>query len=322
LISYLLGRRASLPAVEHTGAAWADDDVQLALYCCYELHYRGFDGVSDSREWDPTILAFRAVLEHRFLADVVRAVGSLEGSTPSAVEDQLSALATTAGGRSLSSFMLRHATVDQLREFCIHRSGYQLKEADPHTWGIPRLSGGAKAAMVEIQADEYGNGVRSDMHAQLFADTMRCLDLDDSYGAYLDRLPAVTLATTNLVTMFGLHRRWRGALVGHLALFEMTSVTPMGRYADALERLGAPAAARRFYDVHVQIDDHHRVVALESMVRELLVAEPGLATDVLFGAMALTAVERRFADHLLDSWASRTTSLRVEPGQADAAACA
>jgi hypothetical protein len=52
----------------------------------------------------------------------------------------------------------------------------------------------------------------------LFADSMRVLDLDPSYdGAYLDRLPASTLATTNLISMFGLHRRLGGALVGHLA---------------------------------------------------------------------------------------------------------
>jgi Iron-containing redox enzyme len=49
-------------------------------------------------------------------------------------------------------------TLAQLREFAIHRSAYQLKEADPHTWAIPRLTGAVKAAMVEIQADEYGDG--------------------------------------------------------------------------------------------------------------------------------------------------------------------
>jgi hypothetical protein len=27
------------------------EDLQLALYCCYELHYRGFAGVADDWEW-------------------------------------------------------------------------------------------------------------------------------------------------------------------------------------------------------------------------------------------------------------------------------
>ncbi|EFC84514.1 hypothetical protein FrEUN1fDRAFT_2304 [Parafrankia sp. EUN1f] len=59
---------------------------------------------------------------------------------------------------------------------------------------------------------------------------MRGLGLDARYGAYLDRVPGPTLATLNIASYFGLHRRPRGALVGHLAVFEMTSVEPMAVY--------------------------------------------------------------------------------------------
>src|SRR5205807_8709536 len=134
---------------------------------------------------------------------------------------------------------------------------YQLKEADPHTWAIPRLMGGPKSAMVEIQADEYGGGQPGQSHAELFADTMAGLGLDATYGSYLDLLPGTTLATVNLISLFGLHRRWRGALVGHLAVFEMTSVVPMSRYSAALRRLGVDHSARLFYDVHVEADAVH-----------------------------------------------------------------
>ena len=61
----------------------------------------------------------------------------------------------------------------------MHRSVYHLREADPHTWAIPRLAGRAKAALVEIQIDEYGGGRPERMHAELFRTTMRELGLDD-----------------------------------------------------------------------------------------------------------------------------------------------
>src|SRR5215208_5254108 len=122
-------------------------------------------------------------------------------------------------GPSVARFVETRANEEQLLEFVVHRSGYQLKEADPHSWAIPRLSGPAKAALVEIQADEYGGGRPERVHAQLFAKAMRALDLDPSYGAYLNRIPAVTLATVNLMSLCGLHRRLRGAIVGHLAAF-------------------------------------------------------------------------------------------------------
>ena len=53
------------------GLAGADpfgEDLQLALYVCYELHYRGFLGVDPSWEWDPDLLKLRRALEDVFLA--------------------------------------------------------------------------------------------------------------------------------------------------------------------------------------------------------------------------------------------------------------
>ena len=96
---------------------------------------------------------------------------------------------------------------------------------------------------------------------QLFARTMRELALDDRPHAYLHALPGSALAISNVISMFGLNRRWRGALVGHLAVVEMTSVVPMGRYSRALERMGASVHARRFFDVHVLADAEHELLA-------------------------------------------------------------
>lgn len=285
----------------------AGDELHLALYVCYELHYRSFAGVDDRWEWEPSLLALRRELESRFEAGLAMVADSLLVVTD--VEDELHRVIAAGSGPSLSSYMAERGTRAELDELAIHRSAYQLKEADPHTWAIPRLSGGPKAAMVEIQSDEYGNGVATEMHASLFADTMAALGLDTAYGAYLDRLPGITLATVNLISLFGLHRRHRGALVGHLAVFEMTSVVPMGRYSRGLERLEIAPAARRFYDVHVEADAHHSVVASRRMAGGLAAIEPTLAPDIIFGARALMAVEERFATHVLTSWAAARSSL-------------
>ena len=287
----------------------ADDDLQLALYCCYELHYRGFAGADADWEWDPTLLSFRAKLERAFLQRLRDAIGPSRSDPRGDVGGRLVELIAGASGPSLSTFLLESGTLDQLREFCVHRSAYQLKEADPHTFAIPRLCGDAKAAMVEIQHDEYGSGRAADMHSVLFAETMSALDLDPAYGAYLDRLPGTTLATVNLASMFGLHRRWRAALVGHLAVFEMTSVEPMSRYSAALARMDIGPGGRRFYDVHVAADARHGRIALERMVAGLIETEPHLGADVLFGAAAVLLVEERFSCDLISAWSTGRSSL-------------
>ncbi len=287
-----------------------DEDAQLTLYCCYELHYQGLPGVCDSWEWEPSLLAFRNELEKAFERQLRLALPDHRDVVAADVPDALWDL-SRGGGFSLSEWLLEHGHRFHAEELAIHRSAYQLKEADPHTWGIPRLSGRAKAAMVMIQADEYGGGVPERMHASLFADAMTALGLDCTYGAYLERLPAVTLATTNLISMFGLHRRLRGALVGHLASFEMNSVGPMGRYSSWLGSLGVPAEGRRFYDVHVEADKVHQHVAVNDLVGGLLETEPQQAGAVMFGARAVALVEGAFADQLVSAWKGDRSSLRA-----------
>lgn len=293
-----------------------DDDFHLALWCCYELHHHGFHGVDDSLEWHPDLLRFRQRLEGAFEAAL----------RDEAHAEQLPTHPATAirvigewSSPPLSSTIAEAGTIEHLREFAIHRSLYQLKEADGHTFGIPRLRGPGRSAFLEIQLDEYGGGRPGEAHSELFAAAMRELGLDDDFGAYLDRIPGVTLATDNLVELFGLNRRLRGALVGHLALFETTSVVPMSRYLEAARRLdqGGLPAVERFYAVHVEADAHHGQLALTKMVDGIVRTEPHLAADVVFGAAALSRVEGRFARYLLDCWEEGRTSLRPPSDASD-----
>jgi len=289
----------------------ADEDLQLALYCCYELHYRGLPGVDERWEWSPSLLALRGALEERFEAALRAAVGPVEPPpAPGEMDRALRAVEDADDAPSLSRHVERDATVDQVLEFMVHRSAYQLKEADPHSWAIPRLSGPPKAALVEIQADEYGGGRPERVHAQLFADAMDAAGLDSRYGAYLDRLPAATLATVNLMSLCGLHRRLRGAIVGHLALFEMTSSIPNRRYASGLRRLGLEAATP-FFDEHVEADAVHEAIAAVDLAGGLARQEPELAAAILWGARALMTLEGRWSRTLLSAWERGESSLRT-----------
>jgi hypothetical protein len=286
------------------------EDPALALYLCYELHYLGLPDVEEAWEWEPTLLALRRDLETAVESALIERVGHPPlGLSADEVVDELRSMAD-GDGPSLSRRVERDADLDRVRELAIHRSAYQLKEADPHTWGIPRLTGAAKVGMVHLQHDEYGGGDPDAIHATLFADVLRALGLDHRYGALLDQVPAPSLSACNLISLFGLHRRWRGALTGHLALVEMTSVEPMGRYQRTLEQLGFGPEATRFYAAHVEADEHHQVAAIDDLVRPLLEAEPILGGEVVFGARCLIHLESRLTEHVLAAWDQGGSSLR------------
>jgi hypothetical protein len=214
--------------------------------------------------------------------------------------------------------MARQATLAEFQEFALHRSAYHLKEADPFTWLIPRISGRPKAALVEIQADEYGGGNPAWMHARLFADLMRHLGLDPDAGPPVDALPGSTLAVVNLLSMFGLHRQLRGESAGALAVFEMTSCIPNRRYGDGMRRLGFDERATRFFDEHVEADAVHEAVAATDLAGALVTDDPSLAGPVLFGAHALLATDDVASAAIVEAWRQDRTSLR-EPRSALAA---
>ncbi|MDP9434092.1 MAG: iron-containing redox enzyme family protein, partial [Actinomycetota bacterium] len=293
-LEVLAGTRPSdaLPAPEPDSDPYGDD-VQLALHLGYALHY---GGVRDDLEWDPDLLRARARLERLFLA-ALRADTSGSADVEAALAPLLREPVTGTGPSwHLSSV----GTRAQLREYVAHRSVYHLMEADPQAWVVPRLEGQAKAAVVTVQHDEYGAGRVERMHARLFGETMAELGLRTEPGAYLDLVPAATLAPVNLMSLLGLHRALRGAAFGQFAMIEVTSSPGSRRLSSAFARLAAGAAGQRFYDEHVEADAVHEQV-LRAGVRDLLRREPHLAADVVLGVEAGLLLEDRFGASLLDA---------------------
>ncbi len=286
------------------------EDVQLALYLCYELHYRCFADVDEELEWDLSVLRFRRSLERLFLealrADVPGG-DDVDGAIASLLREPVD-------GTGPSHFLLREGERRHLQEYIAHRSLYHLKEADPQAWVIPRLDGQAKSSFVSVEHDEYGAGHGGRLHARLFAEMMVTLDLDPTYGAYLDVVPAVTLATVNAMSMFGLHRSLRGALVGQFASIEITSSPGSACLVRAIHRLGHEnPASWAFYEEHIEADAVHEQVIRKGVVAPLLEAEPTLAPDIVLGLQVDALLEARLANYLIGAWTSRQSSLR-EPG--------
>ncbi len=289
------------PAKDPSGVAPTDHaDAALTLWTLHELHYSGFDDADDHAEWDPRLLAVRADLEAE-LEDRLRARfpgvdvhGDLAGAVFEMVEK--------FEGASVSSYVRRQATLEQVLHLLRVRSVYHLKEADPSAWVLPRLTGPAKAALAELLYDEYGGGRAERLHAGLFARGMSDAGLEPTYGAYLDEAPIEVLEQNNAMTLLGLHRRLRAAAMGHLAAFEATSSLPSRRIAQGLRRLEMPESLARYYDEHVEADAVHEQLAVRAICVPMVETEPHLQDDVFLGVFTCLDQEDRVARHLLDTW--------------------
>ncbi|WP_348787678.1 iron-containing redox enzyme family protein [Leifsonia sp. NPDC080035] len=299
-------------ALAAAGDLLTDDDLQLTLYVIHGLSYGDTVDADDDWEWDPQVVLVRRRIERAVEAQLRERIPLDDLPQPDAesVAAYLFELTAEDGGPSLSRYIAKKATDEQAHEFVIQRSIYTRKEADPHSWAIPRLTGRAKAALVEVQSDEYGGGRPQRIHAEIFGRTMRGLGLDDAYGAYVDAVPAITLASFTTMSMFGLNRRLRGAIAGHLAAFEMTSSIPNRFYGNGFRRLGYDDAVTDYYDEHVEADAVHEQIAGRDLAGGLAEDHPELLPDIILGAKACLYVDGLAAAHMLESWEAGRSSLR------------
>ena len=318
--SWLLGEQEPDPAEarELCAAPCADplqdEDRQLSLWILYELHYGGFRDVDDSWEWSPACLELRRLLEGPFeaaLADLARPVTeSFLNHDTGLVEGFFDVVAATDVA-SVTSYLQHTATREQMLEFLVHRTVYQLKEADPHAWAVPRLTGAPKVRLMEVLYDEYGAGRPDRLHSAMFGETLVACGLDPRYGAYLDRVPAVTLAVNNAMSLFGLHRRLRGAAMGHLAAFEATSSVPARRVCRGLRRLGFPEVAADYFEEHVEADAVHEQLAVRGICAAMVRQDPLVVTDIAFGAATSLCLDGLAASYLLERWQRGDSGLRA-----------
>jgi pyrroloquinoline quinone (PQQ) biosynthesis protein C len=283
-----------------------DEDLHLALWMLYELHYRGFDDALDL-EWDPATIAVRARLETVFEAELrrrTRAYVDDASSVSDDVTEQVLHLVDSVEGPSVARFLQRKATAEQVLDFLAIRSLYHLKESDPHSFVLPRIDGPAKTALAELQYDEYGAGRPEQLHARLYGDALEAAGLDRGYGAYVERTPGHVLAVNNLMSLLGLHRRLRGAALGHLAAFEITSSVPCRRMAAGIERVGLPATTAAYFHEHVEADAVHEQVALHDICGAFVTEHPELREDVLLGVAACLYLDVVSGAALLETWAT------------------
>jgi hypothetical protein len=263
------GERGAFP--EPAAAEPFGEDLQLALFVCYELHHNGFPGVDDDWEWDPDLLRLRAVMERVFL-DELRGCTAGGGD----VRRELAELLTEPiDGVGISQFLAASGEKWQLREYLVLRSAQHQRTADPLARPLPRSRG------------------------QRYARLMAAAGLASGVYSHLDHIPAPMLAVVNLRSLCGLHRGLRGAFAGHQAAEETIAKPESVLLNRALRRLGVPARG-----------PVREPASWREAVDELLADEPALAGDVVFGIQAAASLEARLAARVLAAWHLGSSTLR------------
>src|SRR3954465_8395362 len=87
-----------------------DDDLHLALYLCYQLHYGGLAGVPDGLGGDPVLVGVRGVLEAAFEDALLAEVEVRPAHDTRPMVDQLRDIVRSDPSTGVSGHLQREAT--------------------------------------------------------------------------------------------------------------------------------------------------------------------------------------------------------------------
>ena len=288
------------PRVPDPQATDCLEDAQLSLWALYALHYRGFVDVPPEREWDPDLIALRRSLEaelegrlrDRFAGH--RCDGDFSTALLEFIDRQR--------GPSLSTYLKRDGTVDQVRQFLRFRSVHHVHEGDPVAWIVPRLPDSARAALAELRCSGRAGSIANLLHASRFAAALASAGVDPCSDATLDQVPLEVLEQCNAWSLFALHRRLTAAAAGHLAAVGVRAPASSRRMARALEGLELPGPLVAYYADVAEDDAVRERLAVGRICGALVAERPALAGEVFFGAFTCLDLEQRLATHLLTTW--------------------
>ena len=156
----------------------------------------------------------------------------------------------------------------------------------------------AKLEMARNYWDEMGRGHERGMHGLMLGAVVRELELKPS----IDETVWEALALSNLMAALASNRRYAYQSVGALGVIEMTAPGRVAHINAGLKRLGAPMAARAYFQVHEGLDIQHSKSWNEEVIYSLVDADARTAGPIAEGALMRLASGarcfRRYRAHL------------------------
>jgi hypothetical protein len=140
--------------------------------------------------------------------------------------------------------------------------------------------------------DEMGRGNAKGMHGPMLETLTHALKLAPSIGETVWE----SLALANTMAGLASNRCYAYHAVGALGAIELTAPGRATYVASGLRRLGVPASARHYFDLHAVLDVKHSAAWNEEAIAPLAAENPKIATAIAEGAlMRLTCGARCFA---------------------------
>lgn len=139
----------------------------------------------------------------------------------------------------------------------------------------------AKLELARNYWDEMGRGNRKGMHGPMLHTLARALDV----VPVVETTVWQALALNNLMVGLAANRRYAFQSIGALGVIELTAPGRAGQVSAGLRRLGVPAKARHYFELHAVLDVKHSQSWNREILRSLVADRPQAAAAIAEGAL-------------------------------------
>jgi hypothetical protein len=252
-----------------------------ALLCIYDLWTAPLDELNGFERFQnhPAIASLKTRLEGPFIAlldDWVTRAGPVPADACASLRRIV-----RQSDDEIYEWLATAADWDQLVAFLAIEGGPDGGFDDLVALCQVGIKGPAKVVLGENYWDEMGRGDPTAVHTVLHDRLVSAIDMPEIPRT---ELPLSALRRTALNGLLATNRALQPEMLGALGLLEVQAGPRCRHVLRALERLGAPADAFPFYEVHAVTDPKHGRAWLDEAVQPLVAQFPDWSPRIIRGA--------------------------------------
>jgi hypothetical protein len=276
----------------------------LTLLAIYELHRAPLERLGAAARWQhhPVVSAMKQRCEDAWLAELEAL------SLPDEIDDDdpldaMRALAARDRLPRVYKWLAREADWSQVVRFLALEGGPDADFDDLVATCQVGLTGSAKMELATNYWDEMGDGDPDSVHTVLHNRLVEAVALPD---IPVDEQPTSALARAAFGGLLSTNRWLQPEMLGALGLIELQAGPRCRLVLHALERCDAPADARRFYEVHADVDPRHGKDWLDKAIAPTIERHPDWGPRIVRGALWRSVVNAEFLDDVSDLFLAPT----------------
>jgi pyrroloquinoline quinone (PQQ) biosynthesis protein C len=201
----------------------------------------------------------------------------------------------------LFAFLRDQASFEQLREFIVQETPFDIHFGDILAMMMPGVYGQAKMEFSKNFWDEMGRGELPSMHRQLRQQMTQQMDVaDDMYFTSVERFRVEELRLANMYFHAVFNRALLPQAIGMMLATELMVPGRLDQQIEGWRRVGVKDDAMRYLLEHTVVDVEHANGWMHEVVLPMLRRQPGLIGEVVTGMARRLAYAAEVCDAMMD----------------------